>query len=394
MATASGNLVARGFAADAETERALRAGLSGREARIQRGRLAVALRTLATEPSSRLVFVDLDDASEPEAAARELVAVCALGTALIAIGSTDTAHLTRSLLRQGIADYLVKPISAAAVRAATAKALDDLPERPYAGRVVAFAGTADIGTSTLVAALARGVAAGGRTASIVDLDPEKGTLSALLGAEPCGDLSELLAALDPDRTAVPGEPADRDGTIDFAPPVSPEELDGVCAPADAGISLIAFSDSGRPSSRPSPAAVLALLEHLANRAHVVLVTGVLEPDARIEIMGRADARVLLYEPTLSSISAAVHCLALLGPEHPATLVQSHPRMRKSTLTPAQIRYSLAERRPDVVIPFDTALHAAASGGARARARSPGEGYRRALRQVAERVIEDPAPPAS
>ena len=392
MAAASGSVVARGFAADAETERALRAGLAGREARIQRGRFAAALRTLATEPSSRLVFVDLDDESQPEAAARELVAVCALGTALIAIGSTDTAHLTRSLLRQGVADYLVKPISAAAVREASAKALDDLPERPYAGRVVAFAGTAGSGTSTLVAALGRGVATGRRTASIVDLDPEKGTLAALLGTEPCGDLAELLAALDSPGTVVPGEPADRNGALDPAPPVSPEQLDGVCAPADAGLWLIGYPDTGRLSPRPSPAAVLALLELLANRAHVVLVTGVLEPDARIEIMGRADARVLLYEPTLSSISAAVHCLALLGPEHPTILVQSHPRMRKSTLTPAQIRYSLAERRPDVVIPFDAALHAAAAGGARSR--SPGEGYRRAVLQVAERAIEDPAPSGS
>ena len=36
-----------------------------------------------------------DDGPRPEA----------LGTALIAIGSTDTARLTRALLRQGIADY-------------------------------------------------------------------------------------------------------------------------------------------------------------------------------------------------------------------------------------------------------------------------------------------------
>ena len=63
-------------------------------------------RTLAAEPSAKLVFVDFDGVPEPETAARELTAVCAFGTALIAIGSTDTAHLTRALLGQGIADYL------------------------------------------------------------------------------------------------------------------------------------------------------------------------------------------------------------------------------------------------------------------------------------------------
>ena len=84
MASPSENPYARGFAADAQTERALRAGLAGHEARIQRPRLAVALRTLASEPSSKLVFVDLDGVPEPESAARELTADSGSGTAVIA----------------------------------------------------------------------------------------------------------------------------------------------------------------------------------------------------------------------------------------------------------------------------------------------------------------------
>ena len=120
MASPLRSLHARGFASDPATERALRAGLADREARIERSRFDIAIRTLAAEPSAQLVFVDLDGVPEPEAAARELTAVCAFGTALIAIGSADTAHLTRALLREGIADYLVKPISPAAVREASA----------------------------------------------------------------------------------------------------------------------------------------------------------------------------------------------------------------------------------------------------------------------------------
>ena len=133
----------------------------------------------------------------------------------------------------------------------------------------------------------------------------------------------------------------------------------------------------------------ALLGHLANRAHVVLATGLFDPDTRTAIMQQADARVLLYEPTLPSISAAMICLAQLGSEHPAILVQSHPRMRKSTLSPAQIRYALAERRPDVVIPFEPVLHAAATGGAQGS--PPGRAYRDALGQVIERTVEGPVP---
>ena len=389
MAQPPESLYARGFAADARTERALRAGLAGREVRIQRGRLDAALRALASEPSPKLVFVDLDGSPEPETAARKLTSVCAFGTAVIAIGSTDTANLTRALLRHGVADYLVKPLSAAAVRDASAAALEDLPDRPYAGRVVAFAGTAGSGVSTLAAAVVRTLAAGGRTASVVDLDPASGRLAHLLGATPVGDLSAVLTAGRSDPEESPDSGAG--GGAEHAP--SPEELDSVRSPSGiAGVSLVAYPPSGPMPEPPSPVATGALLEHLANRSHLVLVAGLFDPELRTEVMQRADARVLLYEPTLPSISATVQCLARLGAEHPAVLVQSHTRTRRSTLSQAQIRYALAERRPDVVIPFEPALHAAAIGeqpGA-----PPGKAYREALRQVMERSVESLVPSVS
>ena len=260
MAPPSDGLHARAFAADAETERALRSGLAGRDVKVQRARLPAAIRILAAEPAPKLVLVDLDRVPEPEAAIRELAAVCALGTAMIALGSTDNAHLTRTLLRSGVADYLVKPISPADVREASAAALDELPERAYAGRVVAFAGAAGSGTSTLVAAIAQEVAANGRVAVVLDLDPESGSLSALLGTEPAGDLPALLSALDPGPPPDPDEFPDADEAPapvelePFAPdsPINPEELDGVCASAGSGVSLVAYPLAGSPPPGAGP----------------------------------------------------------------------------------------------------------------------------------------------
>ena len=381
-----------GFAADAGTERALRAGLAGREAKVRRERLDSALRTLAAEPSPPLVFVDLDGVPEPEEAARNLTGVCAFGTVLIALGSDDTARFTRSLLLNGISDYLVKPIAAAAVREAGSKALEDRTERGYAGRVVAFAGTAGCGASTMMTILAERTTATGRSATVVDLDPLADKLATRLGVEPRGDLGELLASIDPghpegaDDGTAPGE------AIDFGPPIATEVVEDVIALADARISLVAYPRAGPPPAAPPPRAVCMLLGQLANRTHVVMVSGMSDPDARTVIMRHADARVLLFEPTLSSISSAVHCLARLGTEYSTLLVQCHPRTGRSTLSPAQIRYALAERRPDVVVPFDAALHAAATG--RTRARSPGKAFRRALDEVAERAIEGSAPTTS
>ena len=377
MALPPDSLYARGFAVDAKTWKALRDGLADRKVKIQRGRLAAALRALATEPASKLLFVDLDGVNEPEVAGRDLAAVCAFETAVIAIGSTDTAQFTRSLFRFGIADYLVKPITPSLVREASAALTDELPERSYAGRVVAFSGSAGSGTSTLVAAAARSVAATGRTVSVVDLDPVAGRLAALLGTETADGLSDLLHALDSDSSA------------ETEPTATPEQVDSVCATAEAGISLIAHAPVATLPPSPSPAAVHRLLELLANRTHLVLVSGFPDPDMQLEIMQQADARVLLYEPTLSSLSAAVRSLALLGAKHPATLVQCSSRTSKSTLSAAHVRYAIADRRPDVVIPFDPALHAAAVGE---KSGGPGKAYHSAVHQVLEHVVDNAALP--
>lgn len=393
MAPPSDGRNVRGFAADAETERALRAGLAGRDAAVQRGRLDAAIRTLAAEPAARLVFFDLDGVPEPETAVRKLASVCAFGTAMIAIGSADTAHLTRTLLRGGVADYLVKPVAPADVREASAAVLDELPERPYAGRVIAFAGSAGSGVSTLVAAIARAISRNSRVASVLDLDPVSGPLSLLLGAEPAGDLAALLASLDPGEPSGSDElPLDSGEPFGLGEPVGPEEIDSVCAPAGPGLLLVGYPSAGPSPAAPAPRAVQALVEGLANRAHTVLVSGSSDPEVRLEAMRRADARILLYEPHLLSISQAARCLALLGREHPAILVQCHPRAPRGALSSAQIRYALAERRPDVVIPFDRALHAVSTRPAKVR--RTGKAWRKALRQVIERVIEGPslAPP--
>ena len=254
--------------------------------------------------------------------------------------------------------------------------------------MVTFAGTAGCGASTMMTTMAEGIAAAGRTATMVDLDPLAGKLATRLGVEPRGDLAELLVSIDPgdpagtDESAAPGE------EHDFGPPIASDLVEDVIALAGARISLVAYPRAGPPPATPPPNAVCMLLGQLANRTHVVMVSGMTDPEVRTAIMRHADARVLVFEPTLSSISSAVHCLALLGAEYSTLLVQCHPRTGRSSLSPAQIRYALAERRPDVVVPFDAALHAAATGSARAC--SPGKAFRKALDALAERAIEGSA----
>ena len=373
MALPTDSLYARGFAVDGRTWHALREGLAGRKVKIQRGRLPVALRTLAIEPASKVLFVDLDGISDPAHAGRELAAVCAFETSVIAIGSTDSMEFTRVLFRHGIADYLVKPVSAGQIREASAALTDELPERAHAGRVIAFAGNAGSGTSTMVASVARAAAADGHMASVVDLDPVTGRLSELLSTHPEVSLTALFAALESDE-ASSSEPG----------AVPPSQVDEACSQAVEGISLVAYAPCTALPPSPNPTTVHKLLGHLANRTHLVLVTGFPDPAMQTEIMQQADARALLYEPTLSSLCSAARNLALLGTKHPTTLIQSSPRMPKGGLSSAHVRYALGDRRPDVVVPFDKSLYAVAAGG---KPKTPGRAYRHAVRDVMARVLE-------
>lgn len=374
MVLPSNSLYARAFAADSETERVLRAGLAGHEVKIQRAKFPAALRALSVEPAPKLVFVDLDGIEAPEAAARELAAVSVPETVLVAIGSEDSASFSRLLFLNGVADYLVKPISPLMVRETSAAISEDIPDRSHAGRVIAFAGSAGCGTSTLLAEMARRLATDGRSASIVDLDPLSGKLSFQFGVESNPGLPALLDALDEYGHRASGSPQSEEAA-------ALERLDGVSAAAAPGISLFAFSPVEPVPPSPSSVSISRLLELLANRTHVVLATGFLDPNVRIDTMRQADARVLIFEPTLASIRTAARNLGLLGPDRPATLVQSCSRSPRSALSSSHIRYAFAERNPDAVIPFDRAFQADGSPA------KPGRAYRKAVLRVIGHVME-------
>ena len=324
------------FATDARTEQTLRQGLDGRAATaVRRGKLAEALRILAQAPAPKLVLVDLDGGSEPESAFAQLRAVCSFGTEFVALGSTDTANFARQLLHDGFADYLSKPVSVADVGDACATVLDDRPGRDYAGRVVGFAGGGGSGVSALVASVARESRDRDLSCAILSLDP---VFSEAFGIEPLGDLSELLMELE-------------DGKIPEFDPFARTEDRGAFKTA-----LVAYRRADPLPVVPSIDTAQALIRHLANRASMVLLGGIPDPELLAALLRQADVQVVLYEPTLLSINVAVRCLALLGPDNASLLMQSQRRAPRSALSSAQIRYALGDRGPDSTLPYDAGLH--------------------------------------
>ncbi len=381
----------RGFGRDAATCLALRTGLSGLNARVDRAPFRAMLETVAREPGPKVLLADLEGAemSAPEAT-RALRGIIHPDTLLIVIATDDSAQSVRVCYRAGATDYLVKPLSAASAREAVTMALSDpdAPARQHAGRVVACGGTAGLGLSSLALIIARGIAHAGRTVLCVDLDPVAGRARNLTGTRPNLALDATLFRLEVELQAQ-DEAEEEEGKGNADPALTRTEIDvRLAVPVQPGLGLVAFpAPESPPEEPPTGRSVQRLLDGLANQAQVVLVIGLSEPDVQMAAFEAADARLVAYEPTLASIGYATHLLALLEDPQSTTLIECHPRGPRTSLTPREIMQALAGRRPDVVIPYEPSLWARAGG--REKPRPPGKRYLRGLQTVIATAIGAP-----
>ena len=354
------------FAVDAATEQVLKEALAGRDARVKRGDMTTAIKTLSSSASPQLLFVDLDGTEFPIGRIHELASVCEFGTVVIAVSSNNTARFTRELLACGVSDYLPKPLTLSDIHDAVKTAFKDeeVASHSYAGRVIAFAGCGGSGATTLAALTALTAAAQGSYVSLLDLDRTSGALPLMLDVEPAVGFDELL---------------------DFAakPDSDPSLIDGVQTAVTPRISVYGYRASDSLPAPPVVEAVQWLMEQLANRSHLVIVDGLTDTDLLFSVLTNVDERVLVFEPTLVSLNRVIRRLALLGKDNEGLLVENHTRTRKGTLSAEDIRYTLAGREPDVTMPFEPGLPAATNYGLPEREFS--KKYQKALDELTGRL---------
>jgi len=191
----------------------------------------------------------------------------------------------------------------------------------------------------------------------------------MLDVEPAAGLDELFGLVAQDHSP------------------AADMIDSVCTAAGPRISVYGYRPGDGAPPAPDPAAVQWLTEQLANRSHLVVVDGMAGADTLFAVFEHADERVLVYEPTLVSLSHVAHTLALLGEGRDAVLVENHTRAPKSALSSKQIRDALAGREPDFTLPFEPKLPGATNRGTLDE--SLGRKYRKAL----DRLVESLARPA-
>ena len=166
-----------------------------------KGGLRNAVQSLSITASPNILLVDLSESGDPLNDINALAEVCEPGTVVIAVGQVNDVRLYRDLLSSGIHDYLLKPLSAGAVRdcLVNAQAIFMAPKSQDAHAVKKHISTAIVGTrggvgaSTIATSLAWLFSTEHKLpTALLDLDIHFGTGALALDLEPGRGLTDAI----------------------------------------------------------------------------------------------------------------------------------------------------------------------------------------------------------
>ena len=166
-----------------------------------KGGLRNAIQSLSVSASPQILLVDLSESGDPISDINSLAEVCEPGTIVIAVGQVNDVRLYRDLLMSGLQDYLLKPLSADALRDSFANAQtilnapkheENTADRPHVS--TAIIGTrGGSGASTIAASLAWTFSQGkNHTTGFLDLDVHFGTGALAMDLEPGRGLTDAI----------------------------------------------------------------------------------------------------------------------------------------------------------------------------------------------------------
>ena len=191
------------FAADDVTRSTIEqvANLHWPGSKVHDGGLAAATEYLGHGETPDLLIIDLGNSQDPFADLMNLADSCDPETDVVALGTINDLHLYKQFINAGVADYLVKPLSAdeleGALLAASLRETADAPTDQASTNladVTLVVGTRGGVGASLIAANAAWIMAEerGKHVALVDLDVQFGTSALALDLVPAGGLLEAL----------------------------------------------------------------------------------------------------------------------------------------------------------------------------------------------------------
>ncbi len=338
------------FVTDSETEAVVEDSLGRMGApkfRVRRGGVRGAIEYFSTHNSTQVIIVDVSDVELALNHIDELANVCQPGVQVIVLGKDNNIGLFRDLIRMGVIDYLVKPAPYEHLYRAVQLALgSDDPARPTTqrlGKVVAVAGArGGAGTTSLLANVGWTLAnKEGRRVVLVDLDLQNGSLHLAMDFPANHGLREAL------------ENAHR---------LDPLFLERTMLQHGPRLFALAAEEPLEEDIVYSPDAVRELTRILQKQFHYVFVDVPRGAPGALEILRRADIRILVAEPSIASVRDVVRRMEAIAVENSGRrtyLVLNHPRQdSKGELTVEQFEDAVGQKA-DFIIPYGRALAAEA-----------------------------------
>jgi pilus assembly protein CpaE len=166
--------------------------------KIQMGGMAAAIEAYRSAPTPNVIVLESDGRTNILAGLDQLATVCDSGTRVVVIGRINDVALYRELVRRGVSDYVIAPVSAIDVVRSICN-LFSAPEAKAVGRIIAVVGAkGGVGASTIAHNVAWAIARDLAMDSVVaDLDLAFGTAGLDYNQDPPQGIAD--AVFSPDR---------------------------------------------------------------------------------------------------------------------------------------------------------------------------------------------------
>jgi pilus assembly protein CpaE len=166
--------------------------------KIQMGGMVAAVEAYRSAPTPNVIILETEGRNNILAGLDQLASVCDAGTRVLVIGRVNDVALYRDLVRRGVSDYLIGPVTALDVVRSICN-LFSAPEAKAVGRIIAIVGAkGGVGASTIAHNVAWAIARDLALDSVVaDLDLAFGTAGLDYNQDPAQGIAD--AVFSPDR---------------------------------------------------------------------------------------------------------------------------------------------------------------------------------------------------
>src|ERR1700753_3193855 len=166
--------------------------------KIQMGGMAAAIEAYRTAPTPNVIILETEGRGDILTGLDHLATVCDSGTRVVVIGKLNDVTLYRELVRRGVSDYVIAPVTAIDVVRSVCN-LFSAPEAKAVGRIIAIVGAkGGVGASTVAHNVAWAIARDLALDSVVAaLDLAFGTAGLDYNQDPPQGIAD--AVFSPDR---------------------------------------------------------------------------------------------------------------------------------------------------------------------------------------------------